>query len=171
VDWPVAEPIETARLTLEPLRVDHAGEMFEVLRDPRLYEFMGGKPPTPAGLRARYALQAAGHSPDGHQGWLNWIIRVTDTRRAVGTVQATLSREGLSTSAEVAWVIGAAHQRRGYATEAAGAMVEWLRATGVTHFTAHIRPQHTASAGVAVHLGLVPTDVIEGGETRWVSRG
>jgi RimJ/RimL family protein N-acetyltransferase len=167
VDWPAAEPIETARLTLEPLRVDHAGEMREVLGDSALYDYTGGKPPSFEELRTRYAMQAVGRSPDGRHGWLNWIARDRDTGAAVGTVQATLTRSGGQLEAEIAWIIGVAYQRRGFATEAAGAMVEWLEAQGAKTIMAHIHPGHTASMGVARRLGMTATDVIEGGETRW----
>ena len=157
MDWPAAETIETARLTLEPLQVEHAAEMVEVLSAPALYEFTGGAPPSLERLRARYARQAVGHSPDGRQGWLNWIARERETGVAVGTVQATLdrTRDG-RLEAEIAWVIGAARQRRGYATEAAGAMVEWLRAQGIKRSPPHIHPDHEASMGVASRLGLAP---------------
>jgi len=164
VDWPAAEPIQTARLTLEPLRVNHAGEMRDVLGDPALYAYTGGKPPSLEDLRTRYAMQAVGRSPDGRHGWLNWIARDRETGAAVGTVQATLDR---SAEAEIAWIIGVAHQRRGFATEAAGAMVRWLQGQGVQTITAHIHPDHLASMGVARRLGLTATDVIVGGETRW----
>ena len=169
MDWPAAEPIETPRLTLEPLRVGHAGEMFEVLADLRLYEYIGGAPPSPAQLKTRYALQVAGHSPDGRHGWLNWIVRERATGAAVGTVQATLSRVDTLLEAEIAWIVGTAYQRRGYAGEAAGAMVGWLRGMGANTVVAHIHPNHEASMGVARHLGLTPTNILEGGETRWES--
>jgi RimJ/RimL family protein N-acetyltransferase len=167
VDWPTAEPIETARLTLEPLRVEHAGEMVEVLGAPALYEFTGGAPPSLERLRARYARQAVGHSPDGREGWLNWVARDRDTAVVVGTVQATLTTRDGRHEAEIAWVIGAAHQRRGYATEAAGGMADWLRVHGTQTLTAHIHPDHEGSMAVARHLGLTATDVIDDGETRW----
>ncbi|HUA70905.1 MAG TPA: GNAT family N-acetyltransferase [Solirubrobacteraceae bacterium] len=167
--WPTAEPIETARLTLEPLRVDHAGEMVVVLADPRLYEFVGGAPPTQAQLRTRYALQVVGHSPDGRHGWLNWIVRERAKGAAVGTVQATLTLIDGRSEAEIAWVIGAEYQRRGYAAEAARAMVDWLWTKATHTIVAHIHPNHQASIGVARRLGLTPTDIIEGGETRWVA--
>jgi hypothetical protein len=48
-------------------------------------------------------------------------------------------------------------------------MVRWLRSDGVIPTTAHIHPGHHASMGVARHLGLSATDVIEGGETLWRS--
>ena len=167
MDWPAAEPIETARLTLEPLRAEHAGEMVEVLSSSALYEFMGGRPPSLERLQARYTRQAVGRSPDGRQGWLNWIARDRETGIAVGTVQATLTNRNGGPTAEIAWVIGSAHQRRGYATEAAAAMVAWLRAKGIDTLTAHIHPGHKASMLVAIHLGLTATDVAKDGEIRW----
>jgi len=167
VDWPAAEPIETARLTLEPLRVDHAGEMREVLSDPALYRYTGGKPPSLDELRTRYAMQAVGRSPDARHGWLNWIARDRDTGAAVGIVQATLKPSGGQLEAEIAWIIGVPYQRRGFAIEAATAMVQWLGDHGVQTFTAHIHPGHTASMSVARRLGLTATEIIEGEETRW----
>ena len=166
-DWPVAEVIETGRLTLEPLRVDHAPEMAVTLADERLHEFTGGAPATGAQLRDRYAFQVAGHSPDGSQGWLNWIARDRATGHAVGTVQATTYLDASRPTAEVAWVIGAGYQRRGYATEAATAMAAWLRRHGTEVLIAHVHPDHHASARVCARLGMAATDHIVDGETRW----
>ena len=168
VKWPTAAPIETPRLTLEPLRVDHADEMHAVLDDPALHTYIGGKPPTNDRLRRRYAIQTRGHSPDGTQGWLNWIARDRETGKAVGTVQATLTRTAdARLQAEVAWVIGVGHQGRGYAKEAAAAMVDWLRGQKADTLTAHIHPDHRASIAVATHLGLTATDLVEDGEIVW----
>lgn len=155
------EPLSSARLTLEPLTVDHAAAMVGVLADPSLYEFTGGAPPDLADLSARYARQSVGHSADGSEQWLNWVV-VADGR-PIGYVQATL----VGTEAEIAWVVSPAHQGRGFATEAAAAMVDWLMAAGVTRLVAHVHPDHAASAGVAERLGLRPTDVVEEGEVQW----
>jgi RimJ/RimL family protein N-acetyltransferase len=38
----------------------------------------------------------------------------------------------------------------------------------VTRFVANIHPDHGASAAVARHLGLAPTDEFDDGEVRWV---
>ncbi len=169
MSWPYAEPIETARLTLEPLRIEHAEEMFTVLADRELYGYIGGGPPSVEELRTRCERQVVGHSPDGGQGWLNWVIRARETEASVGTVQATLSRVRGRLSAELAWTIAVADQRRGYATEAAEGMLRWLRVRGVDRFTAHIHPEHEASMTVARRLGLSATDLMNDGETRWVS--
>jgi RimJ/RimL family protein N-acetyltransferase len=166
--WPAAEVIETERLLLEPVRADHAVEMAPVLDDQRLHDFIGGRPATLEELRARYIQLVAGHSADGSQGWLNWVVRHRRSGVAVGTVQATLRSNG-GVMAEVAWVIAAAHQGQGYAKEASAAMTRWLCDRGVDALIAHVHPTHEASIRVARYLGLTPTDMVEDGEVRWTS--
>jgi RimJ/RimL family protein N-acetyltransferase len=165
----VARSIETTRLTLEPLHPEHAEEMAEALDDTALHEFIGGSPASVEELRKRYAVQAVGHSADGREGWLNWVIRVQETGGAAGTVQATLRRTGSHLSADVAWVVATPHQGRGVASEAAIAMVGWLREQGVDEIVALVHPDHAASSAVAARLGLVATDDLVDGEVRWVS--
>jgi RimJ/RimL family protein N-acetyltransferase len=155
---PAAVALTTRRLVVEPLRAGHARELVAVLADPELYAFIGGRPPTEDELAARYARQLT-----GDPGWLNWIVRRDGV--ATGYLQATLDGEG----AELAWLIGTAHQGAGLAAEAALAVQAWLRGHGVTRFSAHIHPDHGASAAVARRLGLAPTDVVEDGEVRWTS--
>ena len=166
-DWPVAELIETDRLTLEPLRPAHAAEMAAALDDVALHRYIGGRPASVDALWRRYQRQSVGVSPDGTEGWLNWVVRHRATHAAVGTVQATVSRDGDGLQAELAWVIATAHQRRGYAAEAATAMTGWLRGRGVDRFVAHVHPEHRASQRVAGRLGLAATEVEVEGEIRW----
>ena len=71
------------------------------------------------------------------------------------------------TAADLAWVVAVPHQGRGYAREAALAVRDLLRDAGVARFSAHIHPDHVASAGVARALGLTPTDTVVDGEIRW----
>ena len=165
---PADERIETERLALDPLTVDDAAEMVPVLADPALYTVIGGTPPTLTVLRERYRQLAVGHSQDGSEQWLNWIVRLGgDQATAVGTVQATILPPG--TGAEVAWVIGTGWQGRGLGSEAAAAMVGWLGQAGVRSVVAHIHPDHRASRAVAGRAGLAPTDQFVDGEQRWVS--
>jgi RimJ/RimL family protein N-acetyltransferase len=166
--WPRAEALVTRRLALEPLRAGHARELVTVLADPALHAFTGGQPASEAELRARYARQAAGRSPDGTRGWVNWVARDRATHAPVGTVQATICDGEDGRSAELAWVIATGRQGEGLATEAAGAAVEWLRDHGVTRCVAHIHPGHGASAAVARRLGLAATGARRAGEVRWV---
>jgi RimJ/RimL family protein N-acetyltransferase len=168
-DWLAAGLLESERLALEPQRPDHADELAPVLDDIALHRFTGGRPASAEELRARFRRQAPGRSPDGRERWLNWTVRVRRTGQPVGTVQATVSGNQQQAVAVLAWVIRASHQRQGFATEAAGLVVSWLRARGVSCVRARIHPGHHASMGVARSVGLLPTDVIEEGEVRWES--
>ena len=159
-----APELRSARLRLVPLAVGDAPEMVGVLADPALYAFTGGEPPTIVTLEARYLAQVAGPPDDGEQ-WHNWIVRTLDTDEAIGYVQATVTDCGRA--ADLAWVTGAAWQGRGYAAEAAGAMVAWLLEAGVVTVTAHVHPDHAASASVARKAGLAATDEVEDGERVW----
>ncbi|GLU48435.1 GNAT family N-acetyltransferase [Nocardiopsis ansamitocini] len=164
----VAAPIHTPRLTLEPLRLDHATEMAEVLGDPALYRYLGGRPPQEEELRSRYADMLEGSDEPGVR-WCNWIVR-EDSGQAVGTVQATVGPDIGGLRAVIAWMVGTPWQRRGYAAEASRGMVEWLHARGVRKVNAHIDPHNEASAAVARGIGLIPTDADYHGETVWTGR-
>jgi RimJ/RimL family protein N-acetyltransferase len=161
-----AQTITTRRLDLLPLVVDHAEEMAAVLSDPALHTFTGGAPDTPQALRSRYQRMIAG-SPDPATSWLNWVIRLRDEGCLTGTVQATIEPSIHGPTAEIAWVVGTAWQRRGIAVEAAKGLVDWLSLQPVSTVVAHIHPDHQASAAVAAAAGLQPTDERHEGETRW----
>jgi RimJ/RimL family protein N-acetyltransferase len=169
-EWPAADVIETARLSLEPLRADHAAEMAPLLDDDALHRYIGGRPATRSELRDRYRRQSAGRSPDGQEGWLNWVVRHRASGTAVGIVQATLRRDGERFTAELGWVIASRYQRRGCAGEAAIGMAAWLGHQGVQRLVAHVHPKHQASIRVAERLGLAPTEVVVDGEVRWATR-
>ncbi|WP_317452076.1 MULTISPECIES: GNAT family N-acetyltransferase [unclassified Streptomyces] len=162
-----AEIIRTDRLTLLPLKAEHADEMAVALSDPGLHTFIGGAPDTAQALRARYARWAAG-SPVPAESWCNWVIRLRDTDRLTGTVQATVTTDDRGACAEIAWVVGTPWQRTGIATEAARGLVAWLRKHPPVHtVVAHVHPDHQASAAVATTAGLAPTDQRHDGEIRW----
>jgi RimJ/RimL family protein N-acetyltransferase len=162
----VADRLISDRLVLDALAVRDADEMLSVLEDPELYAYTGGAPPDLTSLRERYARQVRGRSPDGSALWLNWIIRTRGSGDAVGYVQVTFRIDG--GVADLAWVIGTEHQRRGYATEAARAVVSWLDTHQcVERVTAHIAPANRASEAVAGRLGFIPIDEIERGEMVW----
>lgn len=56
--------LTTERLDLDPLRLEDADEMVDMLGDERLYAFIGGRPPTLDHLRSRYRRLAVGSSAD-----------------------------------------------------------------------------------------------------------
>jgi len=145
--------------------------MAEVLGDARLHRYIGGEPLTLEELRARYERLVAGPAPYNQEQWLNWIVRRRRDGQAVGYVQATVTpREG-GPRAAVAWVIGMPYQGFGFATEAAGGLLDWLRRNGVRDVVANIHPGNLASTAVARRVGLRPTDEYAGDERVWSNTG
>ena len=166
-DIPEPAPVVGDLVALEPLQVAHAAGLAVVLDDARLHTFIGGTPATEAELVERFGRQVTGWSPDRSERWLNWVVRQQTDGRLVGTVQSTVTSIHGRLVAEVAWVIGTAYQGRGYARDAAAAMVGWLRLHGVSGLVAHVHPDHHASQGIARGLGLTRTGTWHDGEERW----
>jgi RimJ/RimL family protein N-acetyltransferase len=155
------EPLLTLRLELVPVIADDAEELTEVFDDERLYVFLGSHPTTTEQLRDQFARLAAARLVDQEgTAQRNWTVRRRGDGRAVGMVQAAFSDQ--DRSAELAWAVGVPWQGQGIASEAARAVVGWLERRGVVTITAHIHPDHHASARVATRAGLGPT-----GEYRW----
>ena len=144
--------------------------MIEVLAAPSLYDYTGGEAPSLEQLQNRYSAQAVGHSDDGSQWWLNWVVTRRDLGRPVGYVQATVEGDRSRLVADIAWVISPDWQGKGIASEATRAMMAWLRSNGVHSFTAHVHPDHQASMKVAQNQALHATTLKKDGETRWESQ-
>jgi RimJ/RimL family protein N-acetyltransferase len=139
-------------VTLEPQLASHAAELYLVISDPSLYEFIDNKEPaSEAALRERLAKLESRLSPDGIEHWLNWVVR-NAAGEVVGYVQATVTPDH---SAEIAYVLGRAHWRKGYGYTACSAMIEDLRTSyGVTRLTATLDPANSASVALLRKLGL-----------------
>jgi RimJ/RimL family protein N-acetyltransferase len=163
-DWRTV--IEADRLLLVPLSRADADDLFPVLDDHSLHLHIGGEPMDAAALKARYERLERGGPDDESEVWANWIVRLRETREAVGYVQATIGEHG----ANLAWVIGRAWQRQGYASETTCAMTAWLRGAGVVTLRAHIHLRNVSSGRVAERAGLRPTGETDAdGEAVWES--
>jgi [ribosomal protein S5]-alanine N-acetyltransferase len=139
-------------VTLEPQLASHAAELYAVISDPSLYEFIDHKEPaSEAALRERLARLESGLSPDGSEHWLNWVVR-NPAGDVVGYVQATVTPDH---AAEIAYVLGRTHWQKGYGFAACRAMIARLRESyGVRRVTATLDPANTASLALLRKLGL-----------------
>ncbi len=160
----IAATINTARLVLEPLRVDHAPEMFAILDDATLHEYIGGSPKTLPELEDDYAWLADYANHPAGEAWLNWVLRLA-TGDPVGTLQATVVPD--ESHASIAWVVGQAWQRQGFASEAATALVGWLADANVRRIDACVAVDHVASERVAAAAGMRLTRELVDGERVW----
>ncbi len=145
--------IDTARLTLEPQVAAHAEAMFAVLSDPKIYEYENEPPPSLEWLRKRYARLETRQSADGRERWLNWVLRLRSSE-PIGYVQATLHPDG---RAAIAYELASAFWGRGYAHEAASAMLAELREHyAVRSFSAVLRGDNRRSLRLLERLGFSP---------------
>ena len=146
----------TARLTVEPLRPEHAEELHAALSDPAVHRFVGTSGPwTVAAVRSRLERVAAGPPAGSPEVWLNFAVR--REARLVGRLESTVHGE----LAEVAYLFDPAVGGQGYATEA----VQWLLGHlalehGVTEVWATTDPANDASVRLLLRTGFVQADQV-----------
>ena len=147
------DALETARLTLEPLRPDHAAALHPGLRDASLYRFIPQDPPASiARLEERYRRLSTRRSPDGQEAWLNWALRLRGTTEYVGTLEATVHPTNTAT---VAYLLFTPYQRRGYASEGLTALLGLLfDGYGVDSVAADIDTRNAPSIALIERLGF-----------------
>ena len=145
--------LETGRLLLEPILPAHAPALYERMQEERLYRFIPQDPPnTPRALEDRYDFLSARRSPDGREAWLNWALREKGSGDYVGTLEATVEKDKL---AFIAYMVFAPYQRRGFAAEACGRLLQHLfEDYGVGVVAAEIDTRNAASIALVESLGF-----------------
>jgi RimJ/RimL family protein N-acetyltransferase len=142
--------IQTDRLILRPLTVDDLDQVLELNGEPAVIEFLGSSTPE----RARRRLEVCQQSWE-ERGHDLMALLERSTGRFVG-------RMGLRYwpqfgEAEAGWSLRREAWGRGYATEAARAVIDWgFRTFPLPYITAMIRPDNGRSLAVARRLGMTP---------------
>ncbi|MFN2460075.1 MAG: GNAT family N-acetyltransferase [Candidatus Velthaea sp.] len=146
---------------MRPLRVEDAARVYDDARDPDIYRFQQQRPPRSVDeLRERFRRWSDGSS-DAHVVWLNWCALERESGRIAGLLQATI--DCAARTATLGYTIFPAFQHRGYAREAAGAMLEAVFARGdVERAVAEISEPNYRSRAVVESLGFVPCGRIPG---------
>jgi [ribosomal protein S5]-alanine N-acetyltransferase len=140
--------------TIEERRVAHATELFEVLRDQRLYEFLDEDPPASVHeLELKLARSESRLSPDGKEHWLNWVVRA-ESGAIAGYVQATVEE---TKETNVAYVFSPTYQGQGIASAAVRKMLEIVASQyGPSRFFIITEAQNQRSLRLAHRLGFSP---------------
>ena len=144
-------------VTLEQRKMAHAEELYPVLAEEALCEFLEEEPPRSVDdLRSKLERSESRRSPDGNEHWLNWVVRDASGRMA-GYVQATVAAD-LETN--VAYVIGSNFWGRGIATEAVTQMLRIVAGEyGAKCFVVVADRRNTRSVRLARRLGFVEVSV------------
>jgi RimJ/RimL family protein N-acetyltransferase len=144
--------IEPAALRLEPLVAAHADDMFGPMSAPEIYAYILEEPPVSVvALRQRYQRLERGHSANGSERWLNWIVRL-GSGRCAGYVQATVHPKS---TADFAFVFAPEHWGRGVAFEACRVAIPILvRDFAVRALFATVDPRNSRSIRLLHRLGF-----------------
>ena len=120
---------------------------------------------TEADLRDIATLEIGGSR--GAKGWIEWNRRnyadhgfglwviETHSGEFVGDCGLTMQEVEGEWLVEAGWHVRSSLRRRGYAVEAAAAVLEAAGDAGIDHLIAIIRPDNVASQGVAAKIGLL----------------
>jgi ribosomal-protein-alanine N-acetyltransferase len=115
--------LKTERLTLEPLRPDHAEAMYDGFNDPRMYTWIDVPPPASVeDLRDRFARIATPYAPTGEL-WLNWPMRVEQEGAYAGLIEATMRADRV---VYLAYFVFTRFSRQGLAREACRVVIDHL---------------------------------------------
>ncbi len=117
------ERLETERLTLERLQLEHAADQLRLLQDPRVSSTLWPHTPRPSETEILDGLAAKVEHWNRH-GFGMWLLRDRDTGEMVGRggLQYTFTA-GLN-DVEAGWAIVPERWGQGLATELANACIE-----------------------------------------------
>ncbi|MBV8602816.1 MAG: GNAT family N-acetyltransferase [Candidatus Eremiobacteraeota bacterium] len=138
---------------LRPLSVDDAEALYAMYLDPEVMRYMNGPyTGTLNQLRERLAARIDEHENDGYGLYATELRESGELIGRCGHLRWTI--EG-KTEFEVGYLIARRHWGKGYATEAARALLEdGFGRFGVPHMISLIHPENVASQRVAEHNGL-----------------
>ena len=154
-------PPRSPQFSMELFVVAHAEALYELLKDPRLYEFLDDAPPaSAAAVRERVARSESRRSPDGREHWLNWVVRDA-AGQVAGYVQATVPipadpAADLGADTNIAYIFAPSHWGRGLAAGATREMMQIVaRDHGATAFKVSADRRNARSIALARKLGFV----------------
>ncbi len=157
--------IQTPRLALRELRLDDARAVAERAGDRRVARYLIAVPtPYPVSLAARWIANRVAWWPT--RGVTLAIVRREAPDQLLGT--ASLRRYMRDRRAELGYWLGADDWDKGYATEAAGAIIDFgFRELDLARIYAHVLEGNAASCRVLEKLGMLS----EGTRRRHVRKG
>ena len=144
--------ITTERLVLRRFRTADAPVLAEYRSDPEVARYQSWDAPFPL-LRAETAVANFIASDPDRAGWFQYAVERAEDRVLIGDVAVRL-HDNLK-QAEIGFTLAPAYQKRGYATEAVGAVLDRLfRVQGLHKVTGECDARNVASAGLLERLGF-----------------
>lgn len=143
--------LRTDRLILRPPTLDDAEGLFHAYAsDPEVTRFLRWTPKASAEEVRDFLVTAVTNSGQGIE--LHWVLETREGHSPIGMITAWYSEEH---GAEVGFVLSRKEWGRGYMSEAAAAVVDWLlEQPSVFRVWAYCDCENAASARVLEKVGL-----------------
>ena len=145
-------PITTERLIIRMMREQDVGRFVEYRNDPAIGRFQAWDLPYSEASAQRVVDDQAEVDGPTDGRWVQLAVEFTATGELLGDVAVQLREGGVH--ATLGYSFAAEHQGKGYATEAACAVVDALCAAGVHRFVATLDPENVPSMRVLEALGF-----------------
>jgi RimJ/RimL family protein N-acetyltransferase len=159
--------LETPRLRLRAQTLADLSAYTALWSEPTVTRYTTGRPITREEMWSRL-LRNTGHWT--LLGFGTWLVEERSTRAFAGELglfdyqRNLLYPDGTSrpfTTPEIGWVLSPAMHSRGYATEAATAVLQWARDRfTATEISCLIHPDNAPSLNVAAKLGFTPRETV-----------
>lgn len=138
------------RLLIEQLCSEHLPELATHLRQPLVYQHIGGTPSLDEFILDRERALAGPGEVASNERWLNFLVRERASRQMLGRLEATLH----DAIAEVAFLFSPNFWGKGYASEA----LEWLHTEiqgsyGIANFWATTVPENSRCQALLRRIG------------------
>jgi RimJ/RimL family protein N-acetyltransferase len=154
------EPILTERLRLRRSRPEDAAAISAYRSDPDVHRYQGWDRTDPRGIRMEIE-EMAGRAPGEPGGWVQLSLERREDEELVGDV-GLAPADGELGVIKVGYTVAPAFQRRGYATEAVGALVDYVFDTlGAEIVRAYASAENEPSIRVAERVGMRLVERIE----------
>lgn len=147
------EPLATGRLILRRSRPQDVATISTYRSDPDVHRHQGWERTDPEGIRAEID-EMARRAPGEPGGWVQFSVEEREGGRLVGDV-GLCNVDGEPGVVKVGYTIAPAFQRRGYASEAIGALVAYaFDVLGADVVRAHASAENVPSIRVAEKVGM-----------------
>ena len=146
------------RLRFELLNHDHADLLFNLDQDPDVMRFInGGKPSTRKEIETKYLPRMESYTTP-ENGWGIWGTWLTESNEFIGWILVRpmhfFDEARNDDDLELGWRFMKPAWGKGYATEAAQAVMRSLESIGCQQFSALAEEENEASINVMKKLGM-----------------
>lgn len=147
-------PIRTSRLVIRAMRPEDGGNLWERRNDPEVAKYQAWATPFPRERADQIATDCAAMGGPVADEWWMAAIELADSGEVFGDLVVHLENDGRT--AEIGYTLAASHWGKGYAVEAAAALVEYLFVTlQVDRVWGMLHPDNRPSAMVLERVGML----------------